>query len=185
MQMVHLLRAVTMELDLFAAEFAETNRLHPTDLRALIHLLDATRAGTHATPGWLADQLGLNSATITGLLDRLERTGHVQRIRDAQDRRRVHVVVQERAINLGWSFFGPLIDRIIATMRGYDEAELETVRRFLRGIVDAVVAQRSTRTDPVTPGPLSRHAMNEPGPSHPANPVRDPLGGDEGSTSAS
>lgn len=165
--MVHLLRTVTMELDLFAAEFAETNRLHPTDLRALIHLLDAARAGTQATPGWLAEQLGLNSASITGLLDRLERAGHVRRVRDGRDRRRVHVVVEERAINLGWSFLGPLIDRIVATMRGYDEVELETVRRFLHGIVDVVVAQRGARAGSMAPGAPPRHAVHEPKPSEP------------------
>jgi hypothetical protein len=67
-------------------------------------------------------------------------------------------------MNLGWSFFGPLIDRIVATMRGYDEVELETVRRFLHGIVDAVVAQRGAHTDPEAPGALPRHAMHEPEP---------------------
>jgi DNA-binding MarR family transcriptional regulator len=170
MQMVHLLRTVTMELDLFVAEFAETNRLHPTDLRALIHLLDAARAGTQATPGWLAEQLGLNSASITGLLDRLERAGHVRRVRDGRDRRRVHVVVEERGIDIGWSFFGPLIDRIIATMRGYDEVELETVRRFLHGIVDVVVAQRGARTGSVAPAAPPRHAVHEPGAEQPREP---------------
>lgn len=51
MQLVHLLRGLTVELDLFGAGFAGRNGLHPTDLRALIHLLDAARAGTVVTPG--------------------------------------------------------------------------------------------------------------------------------------
>ncbi|MYS08176.1 MarR family transcriptional regulator, partial [Streptomyces sp. SID6041] len=60
MRLVHLLRAVTVEFDLLGAEFAVRNGLHPTDVRALIHLLDAARADTRATPGWLGEQLRLN-----------------------------------------------------------------------------------------------------------------------------
>lgn len=132
--LVHLLRAVAVELDLFAAEFAESNGLHPTDVRALIHLLDADRAAVTATPGWLAAQLGLNSASTTALLDRLERLGLVRRARDTQDRRRVLLSVEDRAVALGWSFFGPLINGMVTAVHGFDEAELAVVRRFLRSM---------------------------------------------------
>lgn len=55
--LVHSLRALTVELDLAAARFARLHRLNGSDLRALIALLDAERAGTAATPGWLSTQL--------------------------------------------------------------------------------------------------------------------------------
>jgi hypothetical protein len=48
---VHQLRAVTVELNVVAARFARLHGLHPTDLRALIQLLDASRSGVPATPG--------------------------------------------------------------------------------------------------------------------------------------
>ncbi|MET7396956.1 MarR family transcriptional regulator [Dactylosporangium sp. NPDC005572] len=140
LRLVHLLRGLTVEFDLLAAEFAAANRLHPTDLRALIALLDAGRDGTVATPGWLGEQLGLNSASTTGLIDRLERAGHVRRIRDTRDRRRVHVVVEERAVALGWAFFGPLITEVVTATRAFSDAELDTVRRFL-GTVTGVVTR--------------------------------------------
>ena len=79
MALVHLLRGIAVELNLFGAEFATRNRLHATDLRALIHLLDAERARLTPTPGWLGERLGLNSASVTALVDRLERLGHVRR----------------------------------------------------------------------------------------------------------
>ena len=44
----------TVELELSRTEFARRHGLHATDLRALIALLDAGRAGQRATPGWLA-----------------------------------------------------------------------------------------------------------------------------------
>ena len=141
-QLVHLLRGLTVEFNLLGSQFAEANRLHFTDLRALIHLLDAVRAGTAATPGWLGEQLGLNSASTTALIDRLEKAGHVRRVRDSRDRRRVHLVVEERAIALGWSFFGPLITGLVTAMRSFSQAELDAVRRFLLTMTEAVVGIR-------------------------------------------
>jgi DNA-binding MarR family transcriptional regulator len=142
MQLVHLLRGLTVELDLSAAKFAATHGLHATDLRALINLLDAARAGTAATPGWLGTQLGLNSASVTALIDRLERAGHVSRERDTQDRRRVLLAVEDRAVALGWSFFGSLISGMVTAMRDFETSELDTVRRFLHAMTEVAVASR-------------------------------------------
>ncbi|MEV5434684.1 helix-turn-helix domain-containing protein [Streptomyces sp. NPDC052682] len=148
LQLIHLLRAVTVELDLFAAEFASRHGLHATDVRALIHLLDAGRAGRTATPGWLGAQLGLNSASATALVDRLERLGLVRRERDTRDRRRVVLVVRDEAVSLGWSFFGPLIQEMVGALGSFDEQELATVRRFLAAMRDVTAAgRRAQRQD--------------------------------------
>ncbi|MFI0187437.1 MarR family winged helix-turn-helix transcriptional regulator [Streptomyces sp. NPDC017082] len=137
MRLVHLLRAVTVEFDLLGAEFAARHGLHPTDVRALIHLLDTARAGTRATPGWLGEQLRLNSAGTTALVDRLERLGLVRRSRDTADRRRVLLHVEEKATELGWTFFGPVIGEVMAAAEGFDAGELETVRRFLTAVLES------------------------------------------------
>jgi DNA-binding MarR family transcriptional regulator len=142
LQLVHLLRAITVELDLFGAEFASKHQLHPTDVRALIHLLDAARAGRQATPGWLGGQLGLNSASATALVDRLEDAGYVRRVRDTRDRRRVFLAVQEQAMTLGWSFFGPLISQMVTAMQAFDDAELSVVRRFLQDMLSIAAESR-------------------------------------------
>ncbi|MFB7474441.1 MarR family winged helix-turn-helix transcriptional regulator [Kitasatospora sp. NPDC056184] len=143
MQLVHLLRGLTVELDLFGAEFAARNGLHPTDLRALIHLLDAARAGTVVTPGRLGEALGLNSAGTTGLVDRLERLGLIRRERDPGDRRKVRLLVEERAIELGEGFFGGLIADLVAAMGAFGDAELAVARRFLATMTEVVAAARA------------------------------------------
>ncbi|MEV6758423.1 MarR family transcriptional regulator [Streptomyces sp. NPDC051214] len=143
MRLVHLLRAVTVNFDLLGAEFADRNGLHPTDVRALIHLLDAARNGTPATPGALGRQLRLNSAGTTALVDRLERLGLVRRSRDTADRRRVLLEVEQKATELGWAFFGPVIDEIVATAEDFEAGELETVRRFLTSVLDSTQRTRS------------------------------------------
>ncbi|MFE7543638.1 MarR family transcriptional regulator [Streptomyces platensis] len=141
MDLVHLLREVTVRLDLAGARFAGRNGLHPTDLRALISLLDAARAGEESTPGRLGDRLGLNSAGTTALIDRLERLGLLRRVRDTRDRRRVLLEVDDRALALGQSFFGPLIDRTIALLATFEAGEQAAIRRFLSGVGEAVTEE--------------------------------------------
>lgn len=142
MRLVHLLRAVTVEFDLLGAEFASRHGLHPTDVRALIHLLDATRDGTRATPGWLGEQLRLNSAGTTALVDRLERLGLVRRSRDTADRRRVLLKVEDKATELGWTFFGHMIRELVVAAEGFEADELETVRRFLTAALESAGQSR-------------------------------------------
>lgn len=142
LRLVHLLRTITVELDLFGAEFARAHRLHPTDVRALIALVDAERAGAAASPGWLAEQLGLDSSSATALVDRMERLGHVRRHKDPADRRRVLLELQDQAHTLGWSFFGPLIHEAVTAMQSFDETELATAERFLRAMTDVVITSR-------------------------------------------
>lgn len=144
MRLIHLLRAVTVEFDLLGAEFAAAEGLHPTDVRALIHLMDAAREGTRVTPGRLGERLRLNSAGTTALLDRLERLGLVRRSRDTEDRRRVLLAVEDKAVDLGWSFFGPVIGEVARVAEGFDEAELETVHRFLAATLES--AERVRRS---------------------------------------
>ncbi|MGW0751347.1 MarR family transcriptional regulator [Streptomyces sp. NPDC002587] len=131
LHLVHLLRAVTVEFGLRQAEFATRNGMHPTDVRALICLLDAARADEPATAGLLGERLGLNSAGTTAVIDRLERLGHVARVRDDRDRRRILLRVEPEAVRLGRQFFGPFIDGLLQALDSFGPGERDTVRRFL------------------------------------------------------
>jgi DNA-binding MarR family transcriptional regulator len=140
---LHQLRALTVELDLLGSEFGRTNGLHPTDVRALICLLDAHRHSTAATPGWLGKQLGLESASITALIDRVERAGHVSRTRDADDRRKVVLSVTPSAIALDQAFFGPLVERASAELAQFSDSEQKLIDRFLVRMQTAVTTARN------------------------------------------
>jgi len=142
MGLVHLLRSVAVDLDLQAATFATENRLHPTDVRALIAMLDAERTEESMTPGRLGARLHLNSPATTAVIDRLEALGLLARERDPHDRRRVLLIVSEQAKTLGWSFFGPLIARILAAMDEFDDADLDAYERVLRAVAQALPAAK-------------------------------------------
>ncbi|GGG23619.1 transcriptional regulator [Rhodococcoides trifolii] len=136
--LVHKLRALTVDLNSLGAEFARKNGLHPTDVRALICLLDARRAGVAATPGYLGKQLRLESASVTALVDRLVAAGHVRRERDSRDRRRVSITVTPSAVELGSQFFGPALEAASSEIERLSPAEQQVVDRFLDSMLGAI-----------------------------------------------
>lgn len=79
------LRRISRALDIFSHSLAARFRLTAPQLVCLRALLDAPAQ----TPGQLAREVALSQATVTGILDRLEVRGFIERRRDALDRRRV------------------------------------------------------------------------------------------------
>src|SRR3712207_9300471 len=70
-----LLRRLTIELDAVGERFAGLHGLGRTDVRALVAIMDAARSGSALTAGALGAAVDLSSASVTALVDRLERAG--------------------------------------------------------------------------------------------------------------
>jgi DNA-binding MarR family transcriptional regulator len=117
--------------------FAGRHGLHPTDLQALIHVMRREIAGDPLTAGELAGLLNVTTGAATGVVDRLERHGHLRRDRGDTDRRKVFLRYGEPGMELASEFFGPLGRRSGAVMAQFDDAELEVVHRFLTGMARA------------------------------------------------
>jgi len=89
------------------------------------------------SPSALARRAGLHPATMTGILDRLQRGGWVTRDRDAPDRRAVAVrALRDRNAELFrlYSGMNTSMDQICA---GYTDTELELLADFLRRTTNA------------------------------------------------
>ncbi|MFG1623064.1 MarR family winged helix-turn-helix transcriptional regulator [Kribbella sp. NPDC049227] len=138
LELVHRLREVALRLELAVGEFARATGLHATDVRALTRLLDAERAGVEATPGWLAQQLGMTSQATTAVIHRLEAAGHVERLRSRSDGRSARLQVSETAVDLGWRFFGPLLERLIGITEQLDQRDRSAVTDYLTTVADAL-----------------------------------------------
>jgi DNA-binding MarR family transcriptional regulator len=136
------LRRLTVELDAVGQRFAGLHGLNRTDVRALVAIMDAARSGRPMTAGGLGAAVELSSASVTALVDRLERAGHVHRVRDATDRRRVVLEMSPAAMTAGAEFFGGLQRALVAAMTGYTDAELAVVRRFLGEMTEVIVAHQ-------------------------------------------
>jgi DNA-binding MarR family transcriptional regulator len=89
------------------------------------------------SPSAVARRAGLHPATMTGILDRLERSGWVVRERDPVDRRAVTIRAlrdRNRELYQLLSGMNSAMDEICA---GYDEAQLDILADFLRRTIDA------------------------------------------------
>src|SRR3954465_7758615 len=137
-----LLRRLTVELDAVGQRFADTHGLNRTDVRALVAIMDAARRGQALTAGGLGDAVDLRSASVTALVDRLERVGHVRRVRDPDDRRRVALEMSDSAVAAGGEHFGGRARDLTAAMEDYTDDELAVVRRFLEDMT-AVIMRHS------------------------------------------
>jgi DNA-binding MarR family transcriptional regulator len=122
------LRELSSQLSLLNHHVGAHLQLKDIDLDCL-DLID--RHGP-VSPSALARRAGLHPATLTGVLDRLERGGWVARGRDPSDRRAVLVRARrDRNAELIRLYGGmnTLMDQICAD---YDDAELELLADFLR-----------------------------------------------------
>ena len=145
-EIAYLLRRLTVELDAVGQRFASQQGLNRTDVRALVAIMDATRRGEALTAGRLGEAVELRSASVTALIDRLERVGHVRRVRDPEDRRRVSLEMSDAAMAAGAAHFGGLQRDLLAAMARYSEQELDAVRRFLTEMTEVIVAHEAPGT---------------------------------------
>jgi DNA-binding MarR family transcriptional regulator len=78
---------------------------------------------------------------VTGLIDRLERLGLVERAADANDRRKVLVRVREDRIGPIAALFSPMEKSVHALLAGYSREELRLLIDFAERAGDIALAR--------------------------------------------
>ncbi|MGE5292703.1 MAG: MarR family transcriptional regulator [Micromonosporaceae bacterium] len=127
------LRDLSIQLALLNHQVGGHVDLKGTDLECL----DLISRYGPLSPSALARRSGLHAATMTGILDRLERGGWIARDRDPSDRRAVVVrALRGRGAELLrlYSGMNASLDRICA---GYGDQDLELIGDFLRQTAQA------------------------------------------------
>ncbi|MBT3155114.1 MarR family transcriptional regulator [Streptomyces sp. CHD11] len=119
------------EINRMVHGFALRDGLHVTDVQALAAILDADEP---MTPGRLREHLGLTSGAVTACVDRLERAGHVVRVRESSDRRVVHLHYAADARAAARTYFRPLAQAAGSALARFEGAELDAALRFLTAL---------------------------------------------------
>jgi DNA-binding MarR family transcriptional regulator len=130
------LRELSAQLALLNQHVGARVDLKATDLECLDLI---SRLGP-LSPSGLARQAGLHPATMTGILDRLERGGWISRARDPADRRGVMIsAARDRGAELLGLYAGmnTAMDQICAQ---YRDEDLELLADFLRKTAGAGAA---------------------------------------------
>lgn len=127
------LRELGLQLALLNFQVGSRLKLSPGDLNCLDII------GRHGplSPSALARLSGMHPATMTGILDRLEKGGWVTRERDPADRRAVLIqAVRERGADV-LKLYSGMNSAIASICAGYSEAELAAIGDFLKRCTEA------------------------------------------------
>jgi DNA-binding MarR family transcriptional regulator len=114
---------------LFHTAVADRLGLNVTDLKCY----SLIRQAGSMTAGELAEQTGLTTGAITGVIDRLEKAELVQRGRDATDRRRVIVELVPNPAHeeMAQRLYGPMGTGIANLVASYSQDEQRILLEFL------------------------------------------------------
>ncbi|MBB6345953.1 MarR family winged helix-turn-helix transcriptional regulator [Nonomuraea muscovyensis] len=99
------------------------------------------------TAGEVSQHTGLAPASVSGLIDRLERKWLVRRVRDPKDRRRVIVEINFERLAGFAELFEPLVRGLSELYERYTDEELAVILDFL---TRATAVQRSATAELTT-----------------------------------
>ncbi|WP_285114535.1 MarR family transcriptional regulator [Leifsonia sp. fls2-241-R2A-40a] len=127
-------------------------RMSENDVSAMRYLLRAQQAGRSVGPKELAEYLGIQSSSVTALLDRLERAGHIRREASPFDRRALIVVPAVPEDQLQRAILADVREELVEVAVSLDAADAAVVVDFLHRMRDAVdridATERSGRPNP-------------------------------------
>ncbi|WP_040786671.1 MarR family transcriptional regulator [Nocardia pneumoniae] len=124
------LRDLNIQMALLNRRFSGRAELRDVDMTCL----DLINRHGPMSPTELSRRAGLHPATLTGILDRLQKGGWVARERDqdAADRRAVTLRAVRERNSVLFDIFSGMNQRMDELCRSYSDAELEVIADFLR-----------------------------------------------------
>ena len=108
------------------------------ELLVLRFLARAQQRDERVTPVTISRYLGITSASTTALLDRLEKTGHITRTPNPDDRRSVLIASSQKSETEVRHTLGAMHERMMGVVRKMSADERATVIAFLDDMREAV-----------------------------------------------
>jgi DNA-binding MarR family transcriptional regulator len=127
------IRALRIQLSLLNYRVGSQLGLKDVDLDCF----DIIDAYGPLSPSALARRAGLHPATMTGILDRLERGGWIVRERDPSDRRAVVIRARRERYAELMRLYAGMNRSMNKLLADYSDSELELIADFLHRTVDA------------------------------------------------
>jgi DNA-binding MarR family transcriptional regulator len=122
-------RKVSTQTVFLHQAIAQTVGLNATDTKCIDLIL---RGPDNAvTAGWLSEMTGLTTGAVTHILDRLEKRGFVERVRDTQDRRKVFVRVHPESLEPLVPKYEEVGKAYMRLVEQYNDRELQLVVEYM------------------------------------------------------
>ena len=131
------LRRIIRAIDQHSRQLSRSYHLTVPQLVCLHQLLQAGST----TPGNLAKKVFLSQATITGILDRMEARGLIERSRNSPDRRQVIVSLTDAGHRMAREMPWPLQERFASRLASLPKEGQQAVDQVLKQIVDMMEAR--------------------------------------------
>ena len=148
-ELVSMLRTSVAYTVMVSQAAADRIGINTTDLHSLNMVAFSER---EVSAGDLAGMIGLTTASITGIVDRLEREGLVRRVRDPQDRRRVVIeLIPENTRERVAPVFAPLLAEWQAELSRYSDRELDLILEFQQRTLEIMKGQVTRLRQPRPP----------------------------------
>lgn len=139
MDAMRAVRAFSDAMDRMHGGLRDDMDMNASDLAALRMLIVREQRGEWVSPHDIAAHLAISTASTTKLLDRLTRSGHLERRPHPHDRRARIVVLSEGARAEFYAHFGARMRRMRVAMESYSDGELRAIVRFLGDMETALV----------------------------------------------
>ncbi|MGZ3216154.1 MarR family winged helix-turn-helix transcriptional regulator [Paracoccus sp. T5] len=148
------LRRILRATEHYERDLAQAVRLTPAKLRVLQIL--SGREGHHATPTQLASQMGVSQATVTALVDQLDKLGMTLRQRSVTDRRQLHVILTDAGAEALRSAPDALQQQFVTGFRALHDWEQAMLVASLERVAAMLNAQGIDASPVLTLGDIGR-----------------------------
>jgi DNA-binding MarR family transcriptional regulator len=103
-------------------------------------LLTYLSSEEYLTMSDIAKKMGHSTAAATGLVDRLEKLGYVERVHAAEDRRKIMVRITAKGVELVSKMRSEIASDLAGILAGMDEDQAEAVEHTKRAISGRAIA---------------------------------------------
>lgn len=143
------IRKIVRSLNLESKGIQKEFGLSITQLLCLGHLQNSTNfQSTHKE---LMDLLSLNSSTVSGIINRLEKRGYVARLPKAGDRRVTYIILTASGIKLLEEAPNVLHDRLAQKLDSLSDEDQEMIKKSLEIVISAMQINQLDASPLLTP----------------------------------
>ena len=126
-EIIWLIRRLMQAAELYTKELDKKYQVSAPQLSCLLALLE----NGPLPPSQIAKHIMVNSSTVTGIIDRLEQKGFVERSRISPDRRVITVSLTEKGTVLAENAPPPLQEKIVDGLKKLPPEEVESIVQAL------------------------------------------------------